>query len=232
MIDKQTLRAELERSLDRDELRKFLRCLHSASMQKGRFTYWQGVKIESVSQRLGIATLTFEEVASLCSYCYLHKDELRQDEVPILYGTRVPEVAESVVRALETYPYANVEAFGPCWVEGRTHAKVMFCPSCREAWFHSPEARQQAEDRAQYLAQQASRWREQVELAHRVRRRRIALFVIAGVGLGALVAAFSAVGLVAGAVGGGLGGVAVGLVATGHAMKKSLGAWKREWGQV
>ena len=222
MIEKETLRLHLERSLGRDELRKFLLCLHSASLQQARLTYWQELKIESISRGLGIATLSFEEVASLFNYCYLHKDELREDDVPIVYGTRAPEAAEAVAHALNTYPYANVEMFGPCWVEGKTHSKVLFCLSCREAWFRSPEARRQAEHRAECLADQASRRQQQIELSHRVGRRQIALCVTTGMGLGAIAAHFSAVGLVLGAACGGLGGFAIGLAAASHAMKRTL----------
>ena len=85
------------------------------------------------------------------NYCYVHNDELLEDTVPILYGTKVPKrMDDASAHRANTYPNANFVVDGPCWVEEATHAKVQFCPSCRKAWLESPESQREAEYRAEY----------------------------------------------------------------------------------
>lgn len=92
-------------------------------------------------------------------HCNLHHQILLPDSVPIQYGTYAPEPAHVLAERNSAYPFANTIVRGPCWVEDETHATVMYCPACREAWQRTPEGRAQAD----YLARERPSEEQEIE---------------------------------------------------------------------
>lgn len=146
-------------------------------------------------------------------YCALHCVPLIEDSVPVIYGTFAPEPAHVVAERMSKYPFANATVRGPCWVENRTHATVLFCSVCREVWRTTPEARQFAE----YLAQERPSVEEDIArlLAQQDQNKRYALilssvqtvfYVVLGSILGIALGYFANEKLALGATLGGAGG--------------------------
>ncbi len=146
-------------------------------------------------------------------HCALHCTPLIEDYVPVIYGTFAPEPAHVVAERMSKYPFANATARGPCWVESRTHATVLFCPVCREVWRTTPEARQLAD----YLAQERPSVEEEIARlrAQQDQNRRYALilstvqtvfYVLLGSILGTALCYFAHANLALGATLGGAGG--------------------------
>ena len=83
--------------------------------------------------------------------CEVHKQRLRDDIVPIIYGLpeRTPKYAQA---CKEQFPHANTKAWGGCVIDAAARARptqraqVRYCPTCREAqrkWLahHEPQDR-------------------------------------------------------------------------------------------
>lgn len=118
-----------------EEATKFILELHRSSTAKKRLFFWQERMLNEFCAKAGIEPLTYAEAITTFSRCHLHGADLLQDSVAIKYGTRMPVEPELIIHADRTYPFANLSAYGPCWVESETHRKVIFCPACRSAYF-------------------------------------------------------------------------------------------------
>lgn len=144
--------------------------------------------------------------------CSLHNIPLVEGVAPILYGTFIPN-SEHQATEVSSHPFANSVVRRPCWVENETHAKVIYCPACREAWSKTPAAHQltdyfareqasPAYEIAQLLAQQASN--RKYALVHNITR--VAVYAALGSACGGLGSFVSGWGLLvlptAGAIGG------------------------------
>lgn len=151
-------------------------------------------------------------------FCELHKTELIEDSVPILYGTFAPESTYIVAERNNTHPFANAFVRGPCWVESETHTTVRFCPSCREIWLKTSEGVQfinySAKDKPT-LEQDAERLRAQLignaRYARNLKRFRIACYSIMGAAICGSVSYFFTSGLAFSVAIGGFGGVVAGM---------------------
>jgi len=112
---------------------EFLLKLQRSSAAIGRLYYWQEQMLSAFNSGTGAELKTLEDALQAFNICPVHEEELRLDNVPILYGTRRPPSPEDVSHAAQTYPFANLAAYGPCWTEQATHKAVRFCSACREA---------------------------------------------------------------------------------------------------
>jgi len=111
---------------------KFLLKLQRSSVAIGRLYYWQEQMLSAFNSETGAELKTLEDALQAFNICPVHEEELRLDNVPILYGTRRPPSPEDASHADQTYPFANLAAYGPCWTEQATHKVVRFCSACRE----------------------------------------------------------------------------------------------------
>lgn len=111
---------------------RFLLTLHRQSSASGRLYYWQEKMLAGLSSE-GYDIRTLEEALTAFNHCHVHDAELVAGEVPIRYGTWAPPQADEVRRSDAMWPFANVEVFGPCWVEEARQRSVMFCSGCRAA---------------------------------------------------------------------------------------------------
>ena len=64
--------------------------------------------------------------------CKIHRETMREDTVPIIYGLKDTEDVASRVRE-RLFPNANLSVSGGCLVESARFAKVLYCPKCRAA---------------------------------------------------------------------------------------------------
>lgn len=157
-------------------------------------------------------------------FCNVHKTELIEDSVPILYGTFAPEPAYVLTERKSTYPFASAFVRGPCWERSETHVKVQFCPTCREIWLNTAEGAEFvnyfAQDRPT-LEQDIERFRAQqidnARYGRNLRLLRVACYSILGAVICAFVSYFFTNGLAPGIVIGGLGGVMAGIIANRRA---------------
>ncbi|MCZ4304547.1 hypothetical protein O4G98_07355 [Zoogloeaceae bacterium G21618-S1] len=116
-----------------DRAKKFVLALHQRSKPQGRLQFWQESMIEEFCSLLGMEPLDLNGALSSFNFCPIHHCELLEDVVSIQYGTQKPPAQAEVEHALNTYPFASMVKYGPCWVEAATKSHVVYCPACREA---------------------------------------------------------------------------------------------------
>ena len=114
---------------------KFLLALHRQSAEMNRLYFWQEQMLSRYSSETGIEVRTLDEALSAFNLCHVHGHTLMTDKVSIQYGTRRPPSEAEVKLSSEKYPFANLKAYGPCWVEKKTHKDVTYCSGCRAAYF-------------------------------------------------------------------------------------------------
>jgi len=64
--------------------------------------------------------------------CRIHRETMREDIVPIVYGLMNSDGAASKARE-RLFPNANLSVSGGCLVESARFAKVLYCAKCRSA---------------------------------------------------------------------------------------------------
>jgi TonB family protein len=64
--------------------------------------------------------------------CKVHRETMREDTVPIIYGLITSDGAASRARD-RLFPDANLSVSGGCLVESARFAKVLYCAKCRSA---------------------------------------------------------------------------------------------------
>jgi hypothetical protein len=125
---------ELRSIFGEAEATKFFLVLHRQSAEKRRLNFWQEQMLSRYCSETGAQVRTLEEALSVFSICHVHGVPLMHDNVSMVYGTRRSPSAEEAKHFNENYPFANLKAYGPCWVEEKTHKEVMYCSSCRAAY--------------------------------------------------------------------------------------------------
>lgn len=110
---------------------KFLLTLHRQSVALKRLYFWQEQMLSRLCSETGRDIRTLEQALDAFSLCHVHDAALMADEVPIRYGTRKPPSPDEVQQSDKLWPFANVVAYGPCWVEKATRKSVIFCSGCR-----------------------------------------------------------------------------------------------------
>jgi TonB family protein len=64
--------------------------------------------------------------------CRIHRETMREDTVPIIYGLTNSDSAAFKARE-RLFPNANLSVSGGCLVESARFAKVLYCAKCRSA---------------------------------------------------------------------------------------------------
>lgn len=131
-----TLEAQLARetmltSFGQDRYKKFVAAMNGRCQYKGRMFFWQEEMWNVVQKQLNVRISDFNIISGLFRHCHVHGDDLQQERVKVVYGTR--KMTGAYIEALESvFPYANEVYFGPCWQEPPSHQEVFFCEACRE----------------------------------------------------------------------------------------------------
>jgi hypothetical protein len=64
--------------------------------------------------------------------CKVHRETMREDTVPIIYGLIIEEDADSKATS-QQFPNASLSISGGCVVENARFARVLYCRKCRSA---------------------------------------------------------------------------------------------------
>lgn len=118
------------------ETTKFLLALHRQSAQMRRLYFWQEQMLSRYCLETGAQVRTLDDALLAFNICHVHGVALMFDEVSIQYGTRRPASEAEVKHSNANYPFANLKAAGPCWVEEKTRKEVLYCPGCRAAYLN------------------------------------------------------------------------------------------------
>ncbi|WP_426341351.1 hypothetical protein ACN9MZ_06180 [Pseudoduganella sp. S-14] len=131
-LDVQLARDTMLATFGPDRYMKFVVALNGRCQQKRRMFFWQDEMWNQVQEQLGVRINDFSTITGLFRFCHVHNEELRQELVPIGYGTR--QATGNYIEAMESkFPYANEVYFGPSWHEKPKHCEVYFCDACRAA---------------------------------------------------------------------------------------------------
>ncbi len=115
-----------------DRYKKFVADLNGRCQSNGRMFFWQEEMWKQVQAQLGVRITDFKTVTGLFRVCHVHNEDLQQELVPVVHGTR--QSTGSYIEAMEAmFPSSNEVLLGPCWQELPSHRQVFFCKACRVA---------------------------------------------------------------------------------------------------
>ncbi len=126
--------ADFSARFGQERAAKFSLALYRESVSKKRLFYWQEQMLALFSVETGVKLSSLEEALAAFNVCHVHGAELLRDSVQIHYGTNKRPDPSEIDHAEKTFPFANLIAGGPCWVEASTHREVVYCPACRTAY--------------------------------------------------------------------------------------------------
>ncbi|WP_445356285.1 hypothetical protein ACJJI5_11130 [Microbulbifer sp. EKSA008] len=126
------IRKKFEEFIGTERYVSFLSTICCSSKENDRLKFKQEIEWEKFASEYDLGQKTYPEIWSLFQYCHLHQVEFELDDVEIIYGTRKSPTEAEQRTANEKYPYANVVAYGPCWVESVKTKEVLYCSKCRE----------------------------------------------------------------------------------------------------
>jgi hypothetical protein len=90
-------------------------------------------RIEIAKQLPGIVSyLPYRLAESKDFRCKVHREIMREDTVPIIYGLMSSESAAAKA-TVRLFPNANLSVSAGCLVENAQLAKVLYCTKCRSA---------------------------------------------------------------------------------------------------
>ncbi|WP_413664865.1 hypothetical protein ACG1BZ_06255 [Microbulbifer sp. CNSA002] len=126
------IRKKFEEFIGTKRYMNFLATICCSNKENGRLKFKQEFEWENFSSEYNLGYKAYPEIWPLFQYCHLHQVEFELDDVEIIYGTRrsPTEIEQRTVN--ENYPYANVVAYGPCWIEDAKTKEVLYCSKCRE----------------------------------------------------------------------------------------------------
>lgn len=131
ILEPQLARQTMLAAFGQDRYKKFVAALNGRCQSKGRMFFWQDEMWEEVQKQLKVRISDFKVISELFRHCHVHGDDLEQELVRVVYGTR--KLTGAYIEAMESiFPYANEVYFGPCWKEPPNHREVFFCNGCRE----------------------------------------------------------------------------------------------------
>ncbi|WP_444912480.1 hypothetical protein ACJJIQ_13900 [Microbulbifer sp. ANSA003] len=128
------IRKTFEEFVGTERYLNFLATICCSNKENSRLKFKQELEWEKFVSEYGLGYKTYQEIWSLFQYCHLHQVELEQDHAEIIYGTRRSPTKAERRTINENYPYANVVAYGPCWVEDAKTKEVLYCSKCREIY--------------------------------------------------------------------------------------------------
>lgn len=134
MISSEAIRHAMRDAHGAETYRRFVVELLGSCQTRGRLRWWQEQLLAPVQAALGLEKVGFSEVTMMFRHCPVRWQDLQEDSVPIVYGTRKPASQEDLEVAGQQFPFAHERAYGPCWVEKATHRQVFFCTACRDAF--------------------------------------------------------------------------------------------------
>lgn len=94
--------------------------------------FWQEEMWKQVQDQLNVRITDFNTIAVFFQHCHVHDEELKQQRVPVVFGTR--HITGAHLEAMESmFPHASEVYFGPCWEAPPSHREVLYCDACRVA---------------------------------------------------------------------------------------------------
>lgn len=125
---REQFRTALQRFLGIQEYSRFLRILNQGPAD--HLLAWQEERLKGFLASHPEFSCAPDEARRLLAVCDVHGQDLREEEVPIHYGTfEWPKGFLDECR--RRFPYWQSSAYGPCWVEAATTTSIKYCLACR-----------------------------------------------------------------------------------------------------
>ena len=132
-MNKVQIREKLKDFLGEEKFNKFFDAFHKNCRHHKRLMYWQEQLWSKFLEDHSLEFQTFADIENIFMFCRVHGNELQEDEVDIIAGTRVVSSKKEYDEEKEKYPFAKEYVLGHPMMElNKRKRKVFFCPQCRK----------------------------------------------------------------------------------------------------